>query len=263
MPEGDTVWRAAQRLNDVLAGERIEASDFRIPSLATADISEHTAIEVLSRGKHLLFRFQHEDSQLTLHTHFQMDGSWHIYPKGERWRGGPMHSIRVVLRTRTHDIVGYRLPVIELLKTADEESAVGHLGIDIMSQEWDINAGVAAIAGDPQREIGLALLDQRLIAGIGNLYRCEALFIRKTNPWAVVGSVDVEGIVETAANLMHRNRWQPRQITTGDERRGYEHYVHARGGRPCLRCGTKISVLASGNEPQDRLVYWCPRCQAC
>ena len=262
MPEGDTVWRAAQRLNDVLAGRELVSTDFRVPSLATADVSGFRVSEVASAGKHLLFRMNRGDDRLTLHTHFRIDGSWHIYPCGEPWRGGPKDTIRVVLRTGTHDVVGYRLPVVELLPRNDEHSVVGHLGIDIMSQQWDQALAISALQSHPERAIGDALLDQRIIAGIGNLYRCEALFICSTNPWIPVEEADAPAIVSTVARLMHRNRWNPRQVTTGDERRGREHFVHARSGRSCRRCGTRIDIGRDGTAPRERLVYWCPRCQA-
>ena len=262
MPEGDTVWRAAHRLNAALASHDLITSDFRVPSLATTDLKGFGTSEVVSVGKHLLFRLEHEDTRLTLHTHFRMDGSWHIYPKGERWRGGPTHTIRVILRTASHDVVGYRLPVVELLKREDEHSVVGHLGVDIMSSTWDEAVAVAAVQSEPERNIGDALVDQRLIAGIGNLFRCESLFICRVNPWAAVSEVDVRTVVQTAAVLMHRNRWNPRQITTGDERRGHEHFVHARGGRECRRCSTRIEVGHDGIAPKERLVYWCPQCQS-
>src|SRR3954451_3746360 len=117
VPEGDTVWLAAHRLNAALAGRVITRSDFRVPQLATTDLTGRTVREVVSRGKHLLTRI---DGGLTLHTHFRMEGAWHLYRPAERWKGGPNHEVRVVLANADWTAVGYRLPVVELLETADE-----------------------------------------------------------------------------------------------------------------------------------------------
>ena len=261
VPEGDTVWRAAHRLHQTLAGHVLTSCDFRVPQLATTDLAGFTVSEVVSRGKHMLTRLVRGEETLSLHTHFLMDGSWHIYPRGEKWRGGPAHTVRVVLKTASHDVVGYAMPVIDVIRTQDEGIAVGHLGTDIMAEEWSLDSAVASISAEPTAQIGDVLLDQRLIAGIGNLYRCEVLFIHRVTPWTLVADVDVEAIIATAVRLMHRNRWEPRQITTGDNRRGHEHFVHARGNRPCRRCSTAIVVNASGVQPQQRLAYWCPKCQ--
>ena len=126
VPEGDTVWRACWRLNEVLAGRMLTRSEFRVPSLAATDLTGIAVRQVISRGKHQLFRFSND---VTLHTHFKMDGVWKIYPRGRRWSGGPDFQIRAVLATGDHDIVGYRLPIVELVPTADEDTVVGHLGL--------------------------------------------------------------------------------------------------------------------------------------
>ena len=147
MPEGDTVWLAAQRLREALAGRVITASDFRVPALATVDLAGVRIEDVVPRGKHLLFRL---DDGRTLHTHFRMDGSWHLYRPDVPWRGGPGHSVRVVLRTGEWVAVGYRLPVVELLATADEPSVVGHLGPDILGPDWDPEEARRRIATEPR-----------------------------------------------------------------------------------------------------------------
>ena len=121
MPEGDTVWLAAHHLHQALAGRQLVRSDFRVPQLATTDLAGRRVLEVVARGKHLLTRV---DGGLTLHTHFRMDGSWHLYRPDERWRGGPESDVRLVLEVPDRVAVGYRLPVVELLDTAAE----GHRG---------------------------------------------------------------------------------------------------------------------------------------
>ncbi len=259
MPEGDTVWLAAQRLNGALAGAVLTSSDFRVPSLATANLVGQRVVEVVPRGKHLLTRL---DSGLTLHTHFQMDGSWHLYRRGEKWRGGPAHQIRVVLGTDRWDAVGYRLPVVELVATGEESQVVGHLGPDLLGPDWDEDEAARRILAEPARTIGEALLDQRNVAGIGTLYRAETLFLARLHPRTPAADVpDLREVLSTARTLLQRNRKHPQQTTTGDLRRGFQHWVFGREGRPCRRCATPIRLEEFGPLAQERRSFWCPRCQ--
>src|SRR5512134_2718404 len=145
MPEGDTVWLAGRRLHEALAGRVLTRSDFRVPHLATTDLAGRRVTEVVSRGKHLLTRV---GDDLTLHTHFRMDGSWHLYRPGDRWRGGPQWQVRVVLENPQWQAVGYRLPVVELLARDSEADAVGHLGPDILGPDWDLDEAVRRLARD-------------------------------------------------------------------------------------------------------------------
>ena len=262
MPEGDTVYLAARRLHDALAGRVLTRSDFRVPQLATTDLTGREVVEVVSRGKHLLTRIA---GDLTLHTHFRMDGSWHLYRPGARWNDGPAHQVRVVLENADWQAVGYRLPVVELLETSDETAVVGHLGPDLLGADWDPEEAVRRITGSPDREIAPALLDQRNLAGIGNLYKTEVLFLSGVTPWTKVADVDVEAVVRRAHRLMVANKDHWQQTTTGSTRRGEDHWVFERAGRPCRRCGTRI-VDAMQSEPGQervaRISYWCPTCQA-
>lgn len=259
MPEGDTVWLAAQRLHAALADRVLVRSDFRVPQLATTDLSGRRVLEVVPRGKHLLTRVE---GGLTLHTHFRMDGSWHLYRPGDRWNGGPAWQVRVVLENTEWQAVGYRLPVIALLETADEDRVVGHLGPDVLAGDWDGDEAVRRLRADPQAEIGMALLDQRNLAGLGNLYRTEVLFLRGLTPWTTVGDVpDLPGLVEKGRRLMMANRGHWEQSTTGSLRRGEVHWVFERSGQACRRCGTRIVTAEQGDAPYARLSYWCPRCQ--
>ena len=259
MPEGDTVWLSAKRMHEALAGRVLLRSDFRVPQHAEADLSGRRVLEVVPRGKHMLTRVE---GGLTLHTHFRMDGTWHLYRPGDRWSGGPDWQVRVVLETAEQQAVGYRLPVVELLPTAEEERVVGHLGPDLLQDDFDADEAVRRLADDPGREVGTALLDQRLLAGLGNLYRCEVLYVRGLTPWTLVRDVpDVPALVTTSRRLIRANRGHPEQTTTGSLRRGEEHWVFERTGRPCRRCGTRVTSAEQGKAPYARLTYWCPRCQ--
>ncbi|HEX8002955.1 MAG TPA: DNA-formamidopyrimidine glycosylase family protein [Mycobacteriales bacterium] len=262
MPEGDTVWLAARSMHAALAGKVLRRTDFRVPSLATVDLAGRTVTEFVARGKHMLMRL---DDGRTLHSHFRMDGTWHLYAPGERWHGGPAHQIRAVLEVDGAVAVGYRLPVLELLPPGGEAAAVGHLGPDTCGPDWDPDEAVRRLRRDPDREIGPALLDQRNLAGIGNLYKSESLFLRGVSPWTRVGDVaDLPALVALARRLIASNRERWSQATTGDTRPGRQHWVFERGGRPCRRCGTPVRS-AEQEEPDDpgrgRLTYWCPHCQ--
>jgi endonuclease-8 len=259
VPEGDTVWRACRRLNEVLAGRVLTRSEFRVPSLATTDLTGVGVREVISRGKHQLFRFGNE---FTLHTHFKMDGVWKIYGRGRRWRGGPAFEIRAVLATNDHDVVGYRLPIVELIPTAAEDTVVGHLGPDLLGPDWDVDEAVRRLDAQPDRTIGEALLDQRNLAGLGAFYRAELLFLHGVHPRTPVGNLtNLRRIAERGHQLLETNKWRPEQATTGDLRPGRRSYVYGRTGQPCRRCGTLIQSEELGPAGQERRSYWCPHCQ--
>lgn len=257
MPEGDTVWLAAQRLREALVGATLLESDLRVPSLATADLAGREMLGVASRGKHLLMDLA---GGLTLHSHFRMEGTWHLYRPGDRWHGGPRHTVRAILRTETRVAVGYRLGELDLWRTAEVGTRLGHLGPDVLGADWDLDEAVARITADPELPVVDALRDQRNLAGLGNIYVCEALFLRGVQPFTPVGEVvDVSGLVETARDLIRRNAPRPSQATTGDERR--PHFVHGRRHRPCYRCGTTIMATEAGPPGRRRWTYWCPICQ--
>ena len=259
MPEGDTVWRACRRLDEVLAGQTLTRCELRVPALATTDLTGIGVRAVVSRGKHQLFRFTDEH---TLHTHFRMDGTWRIYPRGRRWTGGPEFQIRAVLATERHDCVGYRLPVVELVPTAEEDGVVGHLGPDLLGRDWVLDEALRRIGAQPDRTVGEALLDQRNLAGIGTFYRAELLFLQGLHPRTPVRAVpDLRRLVQRGRQLLHANRWRTEQATTGDLRPSRRTYVFERPGQPCRRCGTPIRTEEFGPVLQERRSYWCPRCQ--
>jgi endonuclease-8 len=247
-------------MHDALSGSTLRRGELRTPQLATADLAGATVREVVSRGKHLLVRF---DDGRTLRTHFRMDGSWHIYRPGTRWRGGPAFAVRAVLATDQWECVGYRLHDIALVPTTEEDTLVGHLGPDLLGPDWNLGEALRRLREHPDEQIGVALLDQRNLAGIGNVYKVEALFLCGVHPWARVADVpDLAGLVTRARTLMLANREHPEQNTTGLPGRGQDHWVAGRRGRPCRRCGTPILLGDQGPSTQERVTWWCPRCQA-
>jgi endonuclease-8 len=258
VPEGDTVFLAATRLHDALAGEALTRTDFRVPSLATVDLSGQVVHNVVARGKHLLFRF---GTGRSLHTHFKMEGSWHLYRRGDPWRG-PGYEVRAVLETSTRVAVGFRLPVIELIETAKEDSIVGHLGPDPLQPNWDPDEAVRRFRQRPDEPIGAVVLDQRVIAGPGNVYKSEICFLRGVHPSTSVKDVpDLEGFVTKLARLMQANKTTGMQITTGDTHRGRMQWVYGRAGESCRRCRTKIEREMQPGYGGDRVTFWCPTCQ--
>jgi len=246
-------------LDAALAGKALTRCEFRVPRLATTDLTGTVVTAVVSRGKHLLARF---DNDLTLHSHLQMDGAWRIFADGRRWSGGPAYEIRAILGVPGSTAVGYRLPVLELIRTDRESAVVGHLGPDLLGPDWDLAEAVRRLRSDPDRTIGEALLDQRNLAGIGTVYRAEILFLQGIHPRTPVSEVrDLERLCDRVRQIMIRNRNGFEQNTTGDRRPGRSHWVYGRGGRDCRRCGNRILVEEFGPEGQERLSYWCPHCQ--
>jgi endonuclease-8 len=256
VPEGDTVYRVAAQLHEALAGRQLVRAELRVPAHATADLTGRQVLATVPRGKHLLTRLS---GGLTLHTHLRMDGRWQLLRPGEPWTGGPEHQVRAVLAAEERVAVGYRLPVVQLLRTADEHLAVGHLGPDLLGPDWDLAEAVRRVAADPARPLGEALLDQRSLAGIGNVYAVELCFLAGVTPWTPVGEVAVlERLLAKAQYLLELNKLRPGHITTGDARRGRQHWVYGQGRRPCARCGTPVRVA---QHDRERPAYWCPRCQ--
>lgn len=254
MPEGDTVFRTAGKLNDALTGGVLTVSDFRVPQHATADLRGLTVHGTVHRGKHLLTRV----GDYSVHTHLGMDGLWQTGRPGQRW-ARPGYLARAVLATETREAVAFELKVLDIVPTAREEDVVGHLGPDLLGPDWNPAEAVRRLLRDPERNLGIALLDQTNLAGIGNVYRSEILFLFGMHPHAPVSQArDLGRLVIRSQQLLYANRERMERTTTGDTAPGRRTWVYGRRrGAPCLRCGTPIRR----EEFEGRPIYWCPSCQ--
>jgi endonuclease-8 len=260
VPEGDSVFQTARALTAALGGSELVDAEIRHPRYATVDLVGKTVLAVVSVGKHLFVRF---DDGISLHNHLRMDGSWRISAPGERWRA-PGHQVRVVLGTARRVALGVRVHDLALVRTEREHELVGHLGPDLLGADWDEESVAEAarrLGAEPDREVGLALLDQTIMAGIGNVYRAELCFLLGVSPWAPVAAVDAALAVKLARKQLLRNAIAPIRNTTGDRRPGRQLWVYGRAGRPCLRCGTVVRSAEQGKEVPPRVVWFCPKCQ--
>jgi endonuclease VIII len=255
MPEGDTIVRAARALNETLAGRTVTHFESVFSRIARADdnltIRGRTIERVDARGKHLLIWFS---GDVVLRTHMRMHGVWHLYPRGARWRR-PHFDMRVVIRTPEYEAVAFNVPVAELTRGRDLERrpAVRTLGPDILAEEFDAADAAQRIAMTPEVDIAEALLNQHAVAGIGNIFKCEALYAAGLDPFTRVADLsreDLARVVEKARRLM--------RASVAGRRMAFS--VYGRGGRPCRRCGAVIVRRKSGDEA--RVTCWCPRCQA-
>lgn len=205
---------------------------------------------VEAKAKHLLIRFS---GGLTLHTHMQMEGAWHVYSAGDRWRK-PGWQARVVLEAGDRVAVCFNAPTVELLTERDEatHASIANLGPDILKPPIAMDEVKRRAAERPaDYTIGELLLDQQVVSGIGNIYRCETLFLEATHPKTAWGDADLDALVATASRLMRA------QLAPGTR---YQPWVYGRANRPCRRCGTSVQAETYGAFP--RTAYWCPKCQA-
>lgn len=273
MPEGDTIFRAARTLHRALAGDAVTRFESVFPALARIDddapIAGRVVESVESAGKHLLMRFS---GGLVLRTHMRMNGSWHIYRPGERWRR-PRRDMRIVLATQRFEAVAFNVPVAEFVEAAKLERVeeLRTLGPDLLADEFDAGEVLARMRGRPSMAIADVLLEQRVVAGLGNVYKSELLFMCRIDPFAPVSRLDDERLKEliaTARRVLRVNVGEglPAMTTYTGYRRTTRRsdptqrlWVYGRGGKPCRRCGTAISARKHGDDA--RLTYWCPTCQ--
>lgn len=272
MPEGDTVFLAAQTLHRFLAGRLVTRFESVYPALTRIaedqPVVGRTIASVSARGKHLLIAFS---GDLVLRTHLRMNGSWHIYPTGARWQR-PAHDMRVLVGTADAVAVGFNIPIAELLSSRDlaRHGELQALGPDLLGEPFDRDEAVHRIRARARDPIADVLLNQRVVAGIGNVFKSEILFLAGIDPFtpvAVLTDADLERIVDIsreqlAANVMSRSQTLRRSIgrrTTRSLDPTAKLWVYSRGGKPCRRCGAAIQSKKSGLDA--RVTYWCPVCQ--
>jgi endonuclease VIII len=250
MAEGDTILRTARRIEAALGGRTLEVragSRGRAGGVERLDGRRLERVE--TRGKHLLL---HCDG-LALHSHLGMSGSWHVYRRGERWRK-PAPAAWVTLGTDESEAVQFGGPTLRVLSLSQlgSDPILGRLGPDVLAPGLDVDDVVRALRSAPERELGDALLDQRLVAGVGNIFKSEACFAAETSPWKRVeecGDGELRKVVASARHLMRESVARGRP----------EAAVYRRAGRPCPRCGTPIAARGQGDA--NRRTYWCPKCQ--
>jgi endonuclease-8 len=260
VPEGDAVWRTAQRLDRALAGEPLVLCDLRFPAVATADLTGATTLEVVSRGKHLLQRL---DNHLTLHSHLRMEGQWRVQRPADAAGWLRRDDLRAAVGTASWTALGLRLGMLDLVPTAEEHRLLGHLGPDLLGADWDAERAAANLASSPE-PIATALLDQRNLAGVGTIWASESLFLERIHPWtpaADLSAASLQQLVDRVHRLLDAARHRSVPATTGSPRRGEELYVHGRSGLPCRRCGGTVRVAMAGAPGRERTIFYCPQCQ--
>lgn len=248
MPEGDTVFRTAVALRRALTGKTLTRCDIRVPRYATVDLTGHRVDEVISRGKHLFIRV----GPASIHSHLKMDGSWQIGRRSLDYR------VRIVLEAGDVRAAGVDLGTLEVLERGSDGDAVAHLGPDLLGADWDARTAAANLAADPQRGLADALLDQRVLAGVGNVYCNELCFITGRLPTSPVADLaDPLRLVSRARDMLWVNRLRSARCTTGDTRAGRRLWVYGRAGSACRRCGSTVASDRSG----ERISFFCPSCQ--
>jgi endonuclease-8 len=280
MPEGDTIHRAAATLHRALAGHQVVRFESVFPALTRVhDDHPLTAMKVErvhSAGKHLLMHFgegvQGQRRGLVLRTHMRMSGSWHIYRPAERWRRNA-RDMRIVVATADFVAVGFNIPVAEFVKESDlaRHAPIASLGPDALAEAFDRDEAVRRLRSRPASAIADALLNQRLVAGLGNVLKCEVLFACGVDPFATVADLSdsrLDALVAAGRRLLQANVTgastalgadATMRRTTGRDNPAERLWVYGRAGLPCRRCGTAIAIRKHGLDA--RLTYWCPSCQ--
>jgi endonuclease-8 len=258
VPEGDTIARAARTLNSALAGQVITRFETVLPQLARVDdqapLAGRTVERVVSEGKNLVIDFS---GDLHLRTHMRMNGSWHIYRPGERWRK-QRADMRIVLETAGWVAVAFNVPVAELHdgRSLERQEDLLRIGPDFAAAEFDMDEALRRIRERGTTDIADVLLNQRVVAGIGNEFKSEVLFISRVNPFTPVAALSDEQllrILQHMRKLMLANVNKPAagRVTNFSLDRSQAQYVYGRGRKPCRRCGTPI----------QHAKHWCPKCQ--
>jgi endonuclease VIII len=265
MPEGDTIYRTAASIRKWIGDRNITAARSSLRGLGIDRVVGRTLTRVEPVGKHLLMQFdgaEATDPSLLLRTHMMMSGSWHVYAVGAVWQR-PERQAKVVLAASERLAVCFNAPVVELtLESVETALGIAHLGPDILLDPFEVGSAVMRARRSPaDRAIGEVLLDQRVVAGIGNIYRCESMFLEGINPWTPQGSLSsaaITALLLRAEQLMKQNLTPAkvsRNLDAGDDATN----VYRRSGKPCRVCGTALDSKPQG--PQARTAYWCPTCQ--
>lgn len=259
MPEGDTIFRAARTLEKVLSGQVVTGARSTVPSVLAERLTGRTVARVEARGKNLLIHF---DDGRVLHTHMRMTGSWHVYRPGERWQR-PERQARVVLETERFVAVCFAAPVVALLSAAElaRHPSLSRLGPDPLSPAFDREEARRRLRELGERPVGEALLRQSALAGVGNVYKSETLFLCATDPFRLVRDLsdpELDRLVATARKLLSANVGAGPRTTRSSLTRE-RTWVYGRSGEPCRRCGTQIRMRRQG--PEARSTYWCETCQ--
>jgi endonuclease-8 len=259
MPEGDTILRTANVLRPVLQNQNIVTASSPLPALAAETLGGELVTAVESRGKHLLL---HLSDRRCLHSHMGMTGSWHVYGRNEGWRK-PERNARLVLTTSKHVVVCFTPKIIELLSPdrLRRHPWLSRLGPDLLSPSFDMKLAIKRLRIHNITPLGVALMNQTVLCGIGNVYKSELLFLEQRNPFAPVAAcsdAQLQAVLELAVKLMHRNTGrnlrQTRYRTDGPRL-----WVYERAGEPCLKCGIRIRMQRQGDL--GRSTYFCPTCQ--
>lgn len=265
MPEGDTIYRAARHLRRALVGRPI--LDFSLPgrpkasaSVSRVEVIGRRTTEVESRGKNLLFWF---DGELALYTHMKMTGSWHVYRPGEPWRK-PKRQLVAKIETKEFWAICFNAPVVELLSAARvrRHPTLSQLGPDLLADNPNFENMLVRLRARPDLTLGEALLDQRVLAGIGNVYKSEVCFLLGLSPFQAVKDFDdhaLNAALQTARRLMLENLGTFRRTTRYTDKGGHRHWVYGRNGESCYKCRTKIALRRQGDS--GRSTYYCPNCQ--
>lgn len=256
MPEGDTILWAATRMRPVLEGRRVEVTQTHrrfSKDRWQERLGGHTITAIETHGKNLFVVFDHE---LLLHSHLRMTGVWDVRPVGGRWRRAPSRAW-LVLRADGQEVVQYDGPVLELMTAARRrfDRRLAALGPDILAGEFDSGNFLERLRStDQERPIGEALLDQRILAGIGNIWKAESCWEAQLDPWRPVSSVTDEQAVALVRGI------RPRMLLSGTQgHRAVRSRIYRHTGEPCPRCRTPIAARGQGDE--NRTTYWCPGCQ--
>jgi endonuclease-8 len=261
MPEGDTVYLTAATLRRALAGRRLTRLELRVPRLALAEADGAGVEDVVSIGKHLFVRLSDGRS---LHSHLRMDGSWRVGAAADRPRGRSF-EIRALLANSEHLAVGIRVHDLALVARDREREFVGHLGPDLLAADFDIDGVLQRFHSVPGRAIADALLDQRLVAGLGNVYRSELMFLHRLGPGDTVADVaDLRALIGDARRLLLANATTFDRTTTGRRQPGERLFVYGRRGMPCRVCGGRVEMMNDSFRDatdQTRVLYYCSRCQ--